>query len=145
MKHGKLIVSLIIVCSFFGIVFAFTQQARYSYLAASPTPMCKTVQDIEWKLIDMSIDKQKAITLAKDSIEFEKGTQRYTVNGTEVREGYSYNVFSCSFPKVLSVNVGFLLNNGTESHVLIIMEDPSLNNVTSIQESSLGTNGFFMK
>jgi hypothetical protein len=41
-----------------------------------------------------------ATTLAKNSVEFEKGTTGYVINSTEVRESFSYNVFSCSFPKL---------------------------------------------
>ncbi len=145
MKYGKLLVSILVVGSFFGIIFAFTQQVRYPYPAPSPTPMCKTVQDVEWKLIDLTIDKQKAITLAKNSTEFEKGIAGFKINGTEVRESYGYNVFSCSFPEILNVNVGFLLNNDTQSHVLILLEAPSLSKIESVQEAYVGQYDFFKK
>ncbi|MGB9124920.1 MAG: hypothetical protein WCC55_05165 [Nitrosotalea sp.] len=102
-------------------------------------------KDGEWKLIDLTIDKQKAITLAKNSTEFKKGIAGFKINGTEVRESYGYNVFSCSFPEILNVNVGFLLNNDTQSHVLILLEDPSLSKIESVQEAYVGQYDFFKK
>jgi hypothetical protein len=59
-------------------------------------------------------------------MEFEKNTAGYKVENTEVQVPYSFNAFSCSFPRIENVFVGFLLSNGTESHVLILQEDPSL-------------------
>lgn len=143
MKHEKIVIILIIIGSFFGIVFAFTQQARYPYPAASPTKMCETVQNVEQTLIDLTIPKEKAISLARSSMEFEKNTFGYKIENTQVKESFSFNVFSCSFPNIENVNVGFLLNNGTESHVLILLEDPSVSKIESVQEASIGEYDFF--
>jgi len=142
-KHARLAVTFVIIGSFFGIVFAFTQQARYSYPAAEPTTMCKTVQNVEQALVSLTVDKGKAISIAKSSVEFEKNTAGYKVENTEVQVPFSFNVFSCSFPRIENVFVGFLLSNGTESHVLMLQEDPSLGGVDTMEQVPVGQYGFF--
>ena len=59
--------------------------------------MCKTVQNIEQALVSFTVDKAKAISIAKGSMEFEKNTAGYNVENTEVQVPFSFNVFTAHF------------------------------------------------
>src|SRR5690349_3750375 len=90
------------------------------HLPIQPTITCEALYNLEKGLMDIQIDKSQAIALSKNDPEFISKTKGFLIESQEVGESVSYNVRYCNNFQVENVNVAFLLQNGTDTHEIVV-------------------------